>query len=572
MYTPYNIFNIENNLPKYKPGGTTSSDYDVPQIGQTFFDDSSNTWKVVTEVNADGEVSKFTSLENYLDKNGLKGKFKDYTDDYALLESILTKDNVKNALWDRYQKNKSNVISGKGSRYKDIKSADELVGNYLNYEKKLMMVNANFSPDEIEELDLDATFEKGTKNRRTDRDLFLQQTGLYDRNNPDLSDLQVSAFQKMYDDIATIMNDPSVDKNVVKELDAISWAASGPVDTDSQTKKGKKGIGNISNIDAVVGNNTIKQTNEAKVKETPPPVITETPPPKQTSPPIIPGKLGKEGSMPPKEWFTQDVMNFMNTLAVPPKKYLPWAPTVDLQEPEYTLLDPTWQLQNNAALMNQQLQGLTGFGSGPSYVSNAAALAGKASEQSQNVLAEYDARNAMIQNQGEQAKTAIRNQENLANAERTKNLYDGTNIANQQYDNSRRQYLDRINKALVTGDYNATMAYNTNYLNPYEYYIDPSSGGIIRGNPNNYQELIASETDEAKIREANLDRILTDKKYINFDPEEKLRIYENLYPTQTYPSGTYPSQGRSRRRQSVDDNYMRMLQQMYGTPTYPMVG
>jgi hypothetical protein len=119
---------------------------------------------------------------------------------------------------------------------------------------------------------------------------------------------------------------------------------------------------------------------------------------------------------------------------------------------------------------------------------------------------------------------------------------------------------------------NAAMAYNTNYLNPYEYYIDPSSGGIIRGNPNNYQELIPSETDEAKIREANLDRILTDKKYINFDPEEKLRIYENLYPTQTYPSGTYPSQGRSRRRQSVDDNYMRMLQQMYGTPTYPIVG
>jgi hypothetical protein len=305
-------------------------------------------------------------------------------------------------------------------------------------------------------------------------------------------------------------------------------------------------------------------------KPTPPqPTIVQTPP-QQTTQPIIPGKLGRKGTIPPKEWFSQDVMNFMNTLAVPPKKYLPWAPTVDLQEPEYTLLDPTWQLQNNAALMNQQLQGLGAFGNSQSYLANATSLAGKASEQSQNVLAEYDARNAMIQNQGEQAKTAVRNQENLANAERTKNLYDGTTIANQQYDNSRRQYLDRINKALVTGTTNAAMAYNTNFLNPYEYYIDPSSGGMILGNPQNYQDLIPSETDEVKIREGNLDRILIDPRYKNFSPEDKLKIFEDLYPTQTYPSGTYPSQRRSRRQPSIDDNYMRMMQQMmYGNQTYP---
>jgi len=52
MYTPYNIFNIESNLPKYKPGGAaaSNSDPDEAKVGQIFFDDSSNSWKVITKL------------------------------------------------------------------------------------------------------------------------------------------------------------------------------------------------------------------------------------------------------------------------------------------------------------------------------------------------------------------------------------------------------------------------------------------------------------------------------------------------------------------------------------------
>ena len=526
MYTPYNIFDY--NLPEYQTAGQNNVPKDdKPKVGAVFTKDG-KTYRI-TVVNSDDtyEIEDITGKQNIaVDKASVK-KYKDRGIDI----------DFGNVGEDRYV-NQQPAERGAPGRHGDATKneqgwKDTWKDVYPEYDKLI-----NSLP----------RYAAGIPNPEVKKFQKWVNENYIPSSVKTINEQRVKAGYKPFstDESKALENDLKVDYGF------------------NPSKRGKAydGLWGTFTSSRRPLNYNINPIDERQ------PIITETTP-QQTTQPIIPGTLGRKGTIPPKEWFSQDVMNLTNAFLVPPKKYLSWSAPIDLQEPQYTLLDPTWQLQNNAALMNQQLQGLGAFGNSQSYLANATALAGKASEQSQGILPEYNARNAMIQNQGEQAKTAIRNQENIANAQRLTNDYNATTIANQQYDNSRRQYLDRINKALVTGTTNAAMAYNTNFLNPYEYYIDPSSGGMMLGNPQNYQELIASETDEAKIREANLDRILRDERYQNFSPEDKLKIYEDLYPTQTYPSNTYPSQRRNRRQQSIDNNYMRMLQQMYGNQTYP---
>ncbi len=521
MYTPYNIFNIESNLPKYKPGGAaaSNSDPDEAKVGQIFFDDSSNSWKVITEVNSDGEITKYTTLEKHLETNGLKGPGGDYTEDYTLLESILTKDNVKQALWDRYTKNEKNLeVRGQGKRYKEITSADELVQNYLEYEKKLMAVNAQFTPDELKALDLDKT------SNRPDRDLFLKQTGLYDPNDKN-SDLKTAAFQKMYDDLATIMDDPNVDKSIKTELEPIDWSALGDVDTDSTTKKGKKGSGNISFIDAIVGDNTIRQVNRAKAKQ---PITTTTTTSTYTAPKLTPGVAGKQYEVPKTGWFPQDLNNIVAAGLFPPQRYMPTRFSLDAQEVAPAFYDYTTDVAIGMRPLAMGIEGAMQMANPQGYNAMVSPMAEQASAQAQQAIARTAQANIQTANQFNMYNAQERGRTNQLNLGYKKNYADELARVNNNFDIERRSYFNNLTKYLNSGITNAEMARTFNTLG-YEYFLDPSTGGRLVFNPNATPELIASEQDPYVIRENALNKFLANPAYINYTPEQKIDMFNSVY-------------------------------------------
>ena len=528
MYTPYNIFDY--NLPKYNPGGQ-SNNPDKPDPG---------TYKIGDIIDISGEKKVVTGWDPVAGKyttekwNPLKGDIGDYTKDYEALEKALNDPDVKKALWEEYKKDKTTYkVTSTGSKYiRGIRDADDLVKKYLQAEKAIMAINANYSADEIKKLNLD--------NNSANRKKLFEEVGI--NFNPG----DIAIFQKAYYDLADIYNSTSTPDAIKQKLGDFDWEAKGDIDTDSPEYKtsGKTGVtkGYVSQVDDAFGDNTVFQFNRLKQ-----PTITQstiTQKPQQTSPPITPGKMGPPVPRAKPEFWTQDKNLVTNALIdyFRTKKINPWAPPIDLQEPQYTLLDPTWQLQNNAALMNQQLQGLGAFGNSQSYLANATALSGKASEQSQGILAEYDARNAMIQNQGEQAKTAIRNQENLANAERLTNLYDKNAIAEQQYLNTeiarRKNIVDATNNAWT----NRGLTQSQNIMS-YPFQVDPVTGYTYY-DPRLATDMQPSETD-FETRQKRLDDLLTSTKYQNQDIET---IYKILYPDENIGNPYYRSSQRGRQR------------------------
>ena len=538
MYTPYNIFNPE--IKKYQTGSET----DKPDPGKFKANDIvtiDGVKKVVIGWDPVAGKYKTEPLSN------LKGiGIRDFSQDYTELEKALKDPEVKAALWSEYNKSKSSYkISNKGENWKNVKDADDLVDRFLKVQKAIMLTNAYFSREDIKKLDLD-------KNPAGRQEL-LESLGI------SLDDTDIASFQKMYEDLGDLAEDPNAPTPVRDKLQTFDWAAEGDVDpSDSRIKAGKKGKGNVSQIDAVIGDNTIFQL--AKLKPvTKPQLTTET---KKDEPVnfITAGKF-QQPPLPrrqPKFW-KQDLVSMINAGMdwASIKKYLPWAKPIDLEEPQYGLLDPTWQLQQNAGLLNQQIEGLEAFGTPQSYMANLTGAAGKASENAQRILADYDTKNAMIQNEGENRKTAVRNQEEMTNAEIATNLYDKTTIANQQFDNAQRAARNKMALAYNNGLTNKAMTQAQNLMSaPYQ--VLPETGGYVMFDPNLASEMVPSQSDY-EIRKQRLDQILKDPAYKNI--EDKESIYKMLYPDENFG---YPGTRQTRRRQQqYQPSYFDMMRMMY---------
>ena len=507
MYTPYNIFNPE--IKKYQTAGTTGSD--KPDPGK---------FKANDIVTIDGVKKVVTGWDPVAGKykteplNNLKGiGIRDFSQDYAELEKALKDPEVKAALWSEYNKSKSSYkIIDKGENWKNVKNADDLVDRFLKVQKAIMLTNAYFSREDIKKLDLD-------KNP-AERQELLENLGI------SLDDTDIASFQKMYEDLGDLAEDPNAPKPVRDKLQTFDWAAEGDIDpTDSRTKAGKKGKGNVSQIDALIGDNTIFQL--AKLKPvTKPQLTTET---KKDEPVnfITAGKF-QQPPLPRRkpEFWKQDIVSMidagMDWASI--KKYLPWAKPVDLQEAQYALMDPTWQLQQNAGLLNQQIEGLGAFGTPQSYVSNLTSMAGKAGDQARNILSEYDTKNAMIQNEGEARKTAVRNQEEMLNTQAAIDNYDKTMISEQNKLNAQRIARDKMAYAYNNALTNRAMTQAQNLMSaPFQ--VLPGTGGYVIFDPNLAAEMVPSQSDE-KIREQRVDYILSQDKYKGQDVES---IYKMLY-------------------------------------------
>jgi hypothetical protein len=110
------------------------------------------------------------------------------------------------------------------------------------------------------------------------------------------------------------------------------------------------------------------------------------------------------------------------------------------------------------------------------------AIQGQGAAQAANVLSQINNQNVGIANQFEANQVGVRNQEQAMNQQMANRLFDKNVIAQQQFDNAKRQAAANTRQAYNTALTNKwkTDALNQMYPN---YQVDPLSGGRVQYTP-----------------------------------------------------------------------------------------
>jgi hypothetical protein len=203
---------------------------------------------------------------------------------------------------------------------------------------------------------------------------------------------------------------------------------------------------------------------------------------KSTRPPLY--NFPPAAPTPPRrtkaEWMTPDVVNLAGTFSdrARIKKYYPYAPYFNAEEPRPVFLNPDRELASNEEQVNVALQNLAQF-TGPQLASSrASSLQGQGAKQSADILSRYNNANVGIANQFEMASKNMRNQANMYNNGLAKELYDKTVLTNQSYDNAIRQADQASRFAFQTGWKNASDLALVNAMSD-QYDIDPKTGTVV---------------------------------------------------------------------------------------------
>jgi hypothetical protein len=196
-----------------------------------------------------------------------------------------------------------------------------------------------------------------------------------------------------------------------------------------------------------------------------------------------------QGSIPPvprrdAQFWQQDIINaagaFGDRMGL--RKQMPWEARVDLEEPRPTFLDPTRQLAQQSEQANIASQATAQFASPQAMGARLAAIQGQGASQAANVLSQINNQNVGIANQFEANQVGVRNQEQAMNQQMANRLFDKNVIAQQQFDNAKRQAAANTRQAYNTALTNKwkTDALNQMYPN---YQVDPLSGGRVQYTP-----------------------------------------------------------------------------------------
>ena len=202
----------------------------------------------------------------------------------------------------------------------------------------------------------------------------------------------------------------------------------------------------------------------------PKPEIPETPrngiPPNPLIPPIPRRPIG---------FYPQDVLNEAAAIGdlASINKYMPRMTQFSPVPMKPTFYDPNRELANNAEMANIAAQNLAQFTGPQAFNTRFSDVQGKGLANAANILGRYNNLNVGVANQFEQANKQLINEANFRNALFANDFYDKSVIANQQYDNARRQArrenVDYINAALE----NRFITDQMNSLYP-NYFVEPS--------------------------------------------------------------------------------------------------
>lgn len=184
------------------------------------------------------------------------------------------------------------------------------------------------------------------------------------------------------------------------------------------------------------------------------------------------------------QWWLQDTINTMGAFGnvADLKKQMPWEARADLEEPRGVFYSPERELTAQNEQANIIMQGLGQFAGPQAASARASSVQGQAAKQAADTLSRYNNMNVGLANQLEQQQVGIRNQERLMNQQMATRVYDKNTIAQQQFDNSKRQAMADLRTAYNTALTNRAKTDALNQLYP-NYQVDPSSGGMVTYTP-----------------------------------------------------------------------------------------
>ena len=195
-------------------------------------------------------------------------------------------------------------------------------------------------------------------------------------------------------------------------------------------------------------------------------------------------EIQEEGAMQQQinepEWWLQDTVNTMGAFGdlASLKKYMPWEARVDLEEPRPTFLDPTRELAAQSEQANIAAQAASSFAGPQALNARLSQTQGQAAAQAANTLSNYNNQNVNIANQFEANQVGVRNQEQMLNQQMANRVFDKNVVANQQFDNAKRQALANIRQAYNTAVTNKEKTHALNQMYP-NYQTRPGVGGRV---------------------------------------------------------------------------------------------
>ena len=182
----------------------------------------------------------------------------------------------------------------------------------------------------------------------------------------------------------------------------------------------------------------------------------------------------------PAKWWLQDKIKTAGAATdfLRIKKYLPWEAPVSPYIGQPTFYDPTREMAANAEIANIGTQGASTFADPNQFSATFSGIQGAAAANAANILGKYNNENVTVANTFNALKSDIFNRAGEANANMAKRLYDGTTLANQNFDNAKNMARQELRQSYIDAVTNRAQTQTLNTLYPH-YQVDPRTGGFL---------------------------------------------------------------------------------------------
>lgn len=186
-------------------------------------------------------------------------------------------------------------------------------------------------------------------------------------------------------------------------------------------------------------------------------------------------------------FWTEDVINtgaaLRNVNSI--RKYLPWQAKAPFYAAEPTFESPERAISAQMEGLNIGAQSAAQFSNPQAFAANFSKMAGTAGANTANIIADVNNRNVQTANQFEMANKQAYNQYMQNQADRSTNMYDKWTIANQQFDNAKRQ--NEARKQVVNAWTNRGKTDIINKMYAEQFRINPVTGTLDFYNPKKFE-------------------------------------------------------------------------------------
>lgn len=385
---------------------------------------------------------------------------------YGYLQSTIDNNpDLRKAIYEGYQKHIADPNNRLSKTERDKLSKldeDAVIKNFMEGQKQVYAIHASG-------MNLPGEEKEWNNQQYADN---IKKLGFDNPMNTD----EIAMFQASYKGLQDASQDPNL-QPVLKDFNLA------PVGKNDQTYNGKP----ISPVDKIFGNTTAGQA-----------VLPENvgnygfEDVQQQAQDLIPETLNiPKVQNPNHPFWLQDTTEIAGRAGdfASIKKYLPWAPKLFPKTMDPTFYDPTRELGQQKEDAAMAYEATKAFGQGPQALgSRSAAIQGAEAKAAADTLSKYNNLNVGVDNQTKQINLGIINQYGMANAQLATDLYDKTTIANQQYDNAKREASTALREAFKTGLTNRAKAQALNTMYP-DYQVDPSTGGLVNFTPDPNKKL-----------------------------------------------------------------------------------